>query len=105
MKATKAEEIEGPTMKFAIVDDREPEANLVKELIEAYADKNGLSIQLDCFPNGEAFLADFSAFAYDIVFMDIYMDGMNGVETALEFRKTDTKSMLIFLTSSSEYMP
>ena len=40
-----------------------------------------------------------------MVFMDIYMNGITGIETAKEIRKTDKHCLLIFLTTSTEHMP
>lgn len=41
---------------------------------------------------------------YDIVFMDIYMKDMNGIETALNMRKYYIDTLLIFLTTSTDHM-
>ena len=46
----------------------------------------------------------FTAHSYDIIFMDIFMDGMDGVETAEQIRKFDSHVILIFLTSSQDHM-
>ena len=35
--------------------------------------------EVDMFDSGEAFLSAFVPYTYDIVFMDIYMGGMNGI--------------------------
>ena len=59
----------------------------------------------DCFDSGDAFLSSFSSDKYDIVFMDIFMNGMSGVETASKMRQIDSHVILIFLTASADYMP
>lgn len=58
-----------------------------------------------CFQSGEEFLAVFEEHSFDMVFMDIYMNGITGIETAKEIRKTDKHCLLIFLTTSTEHMP
>ena len=40
-----------------------------------------------------------------MVFMDIYMDGMDGVSAAARMRERDKNCLLVFLTSSAEFMP
>lgn len=41
---------------------------------------------------------------YAAVFLDIYMNGITGIETAEVIRKTDANLLLIFITSSPEHM-
>lgn len=42
---------------------------------------------------------------YDIIFLDIDMPGMNGMETASLLRRRGVSSYIVFLTSHSEFMP
>ena len=39
----------------------------------------------------------------DLVFMDIVMNEINGIETAKQLRQADTKILIVFTTTSSEY--
>ncbi len=41
---------------------------------------------------------------YDLIFLDIEMDGINGMETAEQLRKKGCKSNIVFLTSHTEFM-
>ena len=67
-------------MRLALIDDREEERRQTMELFSSFAEKNNFTFTVDAFESGEAFLSAFSPYTYDIVFMDIYMDGMTGVE-------------------------
>lgn len=40
---------------------------------------------------------------FDILFLDILMPGVNGIDTASEIRKLDNNIKIIFLTSSAEF--
>ena len=40
---------------------------------------------------------------FDIVFLDIYMNGITGIETAKKLRETDNQSKIIFITTSNEF--
>lgn len=91
-------------MNIAIVDDRKEERALLKPLLLEYAASNNLEISLHEFPCGEDFLAEHSPFRFTVIFLDIYMDGMTGVETAERIRKTDTDTPVIFLTTSRDHM-
>lgn len=56
---------------------------------------------VDLYDSGAAFLA--SEAKHDLVFLDILMDGMNGVETARRLRKRDISCLIVFLTTSREF--
>ena len=43
--------------------------------------------------------------SFDMVFMDIYMNGISVTETAARMREKDCRCVLIFLTTSMEHMP
>lgn len=91
-------------MNIAIVDDLQKEKDILKAHLNDYAAYNHLSLSLHCFSSGEEFLENFQPFQYTAVFMDIYMEGMTGIETALRMRELDTEIFLIFLTTSPEHM-
>lgn len=40
---------------------------------------------------------------FDVVFLDIQMPGLNGIETAKKFKKMNPKANMIFVTGYSEY--
>ena len=91
-------------MNIAIVDDRKEERDLLKSLLLEYAATNSIEISLHEFPCGEDFLTEHSPFGFTVIFLDIYMDGMTGVETAERIRETDKDTPVIFLTTSREHM-
>lgn len=55
------------------------------------------------YADGEAFLSDFTGGKYHLVFMDIYMGGMTGMEAARLLREKDEECALVFTTSSTEH--
>lgn len=92
-------------MRIAIVDDLTAEADKMKKILHRLAAERCMTFDISCFKSGEDFLGALKSGNFDIIFMDIYMDGITGVETAKEMRKADIHCMLIFLTSSTEHMP
>ena len=92
-------------MNTAIIDDDSMLAQLMHFTLNKYAAEHNDEISTSVFDSGEAFLQNFVPNKYDIVFMDIYMEGMSGVETARRMRALDNEVILIFLTSSDEHMP
>lgn len=62
-------------MRFALVDDKKELRDHVAMLLGEFAAEQRLHYKLDCFASSEDFLNHFTAHSYDIIFMDIFMDG------------------------------
>ena len=90
-------------MNIAIVDDLSSESDALQTILNEYAAINRLTLAIDVFPSGEDFLRSFSPFSYAVIFMDIYMKGMTGVETAKKVRESDRDTLLVFLTTSGDH--
>ena len=54
------------------------------------------------FANGADFLQDYRA-VYAVVFLDVQMPRMNGLETALQLRRCDKNVSIIFITNLVQY--
>lgn len=92
-------------MRIAIVDDEETERISLHKMLNHWAGINHIDITCDYFSAGNDFLAAMNQRRYDLVFMDIYMDETDGIQTAEKMRQTDPECCLVFLTSSREHMP
>ena len=57
----------------------------------------------DWFQGGEEFLEHFARGKYDVVFLDVYMGGMTGVEVAQAIREVDSNVMLAFVTTTPDF--
>ena len=87
-------------MNIAICEDNESDALQIRTYIATYAERNCCDMNIHSFTNGEALLAAFCCGMYDIVFLDIYMPGMTGIQTAEKIRADDPYCALIFITVS-----
>ena len=85
-------------MHIAICDDEEQIQKQIRELVI----KQMPDCVTEVFASGEELLE--SQVLYDILFLDIQMEGMDGIETAKEIRKRDKESVLIFITGIREYV-
>lgn len=91
-------------MRLALVEDNSEERAALAELIRAQLTQAGQhSAELAAFSGGEAFLDSWHAGAYDVVILDIFMAGMDGVEVARRIRQTDTEVLLVFCTNSNDF--
>lgn len=92
-------------MRVAIIDDLPADRQRLSADISRWAkEQNFLPLPpRDLFESGEEFLEEFSAGKYDLAFLDIYMDGMNGMDTARKIRETDASCRLIFTTTTPDF--
>lgn len=90
-------------LRFAVVEDRLPDAQRLESLLRL-AFGGGQPLVCDHYESGDAFLAAFPSKEYQVIFLDICMEGTNGIETARILRQTDPDLLLVFVTSSPEYV-
>lgn len=91
-----------PPLNIALCDDLPSERQTVRALLSAYLDENDLCAKMDEFTSGEAFLSSDTA-AYLLVFLDIFMDGINGMETAKRLVSQNSQAQIVFCSTSTEF--
>lgn len=89
-------------LQIAIVDD---EKNIISEItqkLKQYFYEKSILYTVHPFENGQDFLAHDPVF--DMIFLDIQMDGMSGMDVAKTLRQSGVKSLIIFITVLHEYV-
>lgn len=89
-------------MKLAVVDDVKNATDLLDSYIKRFEKENNINIYVSIFHNPNDFLNNYSR-DYDLVLMDIEMPGLNGIETAKELRRMDSRVVLMFITNMAQY--
>ena len=90
--------------KIAICDDEEIFRKNIYKIIMNYMVKNGLLYEIDEFESGNEFInLGINMRKYDIVFLDINMDEIDGIETAQEIRKVSNDIFIVFVTAFISY--
>ena len=90
-------------MRIAIVDDNTEDRRWLAEQVEALLARRRLEGIVFPFPDGESFLAAARQEPFGLAFLDVYMDGMDGVSAAKELRVFDPDCLLVFSTSSPDH--
>lgn len=90
-------------ISIAICDDEVKQRYLLKTAVEKICYSKKIPFSILEFYSGEAVLSS-DIFRYDIVFLDIEMKGMNGIDTAREIRKRNKIVTIIFVTGFSDYV-
>lgn len=92
-------------MRVAVVDDGAGDRREIQKLLEAFGRENSVRLDVAAFASGEDFLRALEGERFAMVFMDIFMEGMDGLSAAARLRERDKRCVLIFLTSSGEHHP
>lgn len=92
-------------LTIAIVDDEDYFREDLKELVQSYMIERGYSLQIDTFHSGEEFISlGIGVLKYNIVFLDINMDKVNGVSVAKKLRAINKGVFIVFVTVNVEYV-
>lgn len=89
-------------IRIAVVEDDDNSASLLQTYIERYQQAHAADCQLVFFKNGLDFISDYQPI-YDVIFMDIKMPHLDGMEAAKQLRECDEETALIFITSMAQY--
>ncbi len=87
-------------MNIALVDDISRETGRMSGIINDYMSKRHLHADIKTFHSAEELLSGYRPLQYTLIFMDIFMDGMTGVDAARKIRETDNDTFIVFLTTS-----
>lgn len=85
-------------MDIAVCDDEK----IIRERITDLINKQGVGCHIEDFKTGNELLA--AGKHFDMIFLDIQMEGKNGIETARAIREYDRKAVIVFVTAMKEYV-
>lgn len=90
-------------MRIALCDDNTDWLNIEKQYVDSLNDS---SLIYDVFNNGEALIDEYKKKGniYDIIFLDMEMNLLDGINTANMIRSMDRRVLIIFVTSYKKYM-
>lgn len=88
-------------IKIAICDDEEEICIKLEDIVKKYFLKIQRPISIVKFRNGIELLK--VNIRFDVIFLDIDMKGLDGIETAKKLRKWDVNSKIIYVTNYNKY--
>ena len=89
-------------IKIAIVEDEIEMSSDLKKHVETFFNQHNKKITIDIFDNAVKFLDKYKS-KYDLVFMDINLPYMDGIEASEKLRKIDPTVIIVFVTSLAQY--
>lgn len=87
-------------MRIAVCDDEAVEIDTIKELICRLENDEK---HITCFRRGEELILSMEKNKYDLVFLDIYMEGISGIETAHAIKERYPDTEIVFTTISKDF--
>ena len=91
-------------MRIALIDDDSTQISLLSEMILTELSSIGCpDYKIDAYPSGESFLGRERTEIYDVIILDIFMNGLSGIELARKIRQSDDTVHLIFCSASNEF--
>lgn len=92
-------------LSIAIVDDEQVHRDILARYIEEWKAKEGLEAEVETFSGSEAFCFAWSGKQrYDVLFLDIMMEGVDGISLAKRIRKQGKELAIIFTTGIADHM-
>ena len=96
-------EVRGPVPAYAIaiVEDEDDAATTLRDYLGRYATEHDEAFDVTRFSSGLEFECTHARF--DLIFMDIQIPGVNGMEAAQLLREHDDQTPLVFVTNLAQY--
>ncbi len=85
---------------IAICDDQIQDREALGALLSQLLQPLGAAPSIHAFSSGEALCAALRQTAFDVVFLDIVMDGMDGIDTMRALRDEDT--LIVFMSTTDD---
>lgn len=89
-------------IKVAIVEDEKAAAQVLQEYLQRYSSDRGAEFDIHTYENGMQFLMNYDTNT-DLVFMDIEMPNLSGIETSARLREIDSVVGLVYVTNMAKY--
>lgn len=91
-------------MLIALCDDEPQELSAIEAALAAAASELSAGVEVKAYPSGAALAeAADAGLCPDLAVLDIYMEGLDGMETARRLRRTHPSLPLAFLTTSRDF--
>lgn len=91
-------------INIAVCDDEKLFLKMMKRYIERYFELRNIDYSIECFDSGKDLISISSGLSgFDIVFLDINMEDVNGIDVAKEIRKYSSSVFIVFVTAYIKY--
>lgn len=92
----------GKVVRVGIVDDSAEARLVLTRYLERYEEDHDVSFSVTQYSDGYEIVEHYRP-DFDLLFLDIQMDGLDGFSTAESIRRTDSQVIVIFVTNMGQY--
>lgn len=90
-----------PRYRILIVEDEDAQARVLLGYLERFSEESGRQFHVEHTRSALDLLEDH--YKYDLIFMDIDLPGITGMEAARQLRSYDPDTQIIFVTNLAQY--
>ena len=91
-------------LKIAVCDDENFFREEIKGVLVQYLTSHGILFEIDTYCSGQQFVElGIGMLKYNIIFLDINMDELDGLETARKIREISKDVFIVFITAFVNY--
>lgn len=92
-------------LRIAICDDNLPITTEIESMLHTIGQQDCISMEIDIYFDGKSLYQKIqSNNNYDIIYMDIEMDGLDGIQTAQLIRARNIPTLLIYVSAYDMYL-
>ncbi len=92
-------------IKIAVCDDDISFTGITQTYLEQISSDYRTELEISVFLSGSALTREYQAGNnFDLIFLDIEMNGMDGIETAKHIREQDYHALIVYISSHDEYL-
>lgn len=91
-------------MNIAIVDDLEEDRDRLHREITRFWGGAALQTRVNCYESGEQLLSAEDLRGLDLVFLDIYIPGLTGIQLAARIRAANESCMIVLVSTSKDFI-
>ena len=88
--------------RVAVVEDNPADSQNLQTMLKRYSEEYGVLFEVEAFSRPDSFLTSCGQ-SFDLVFMDIELPEMDGMEAARRLREIDSLVTLVFVTNMAQY--
>lgn len=89
-------------MRIGILEDEHEVAEKIKSYIQKFFDERGENVQIFVYSDAYSLIESYHS-DMDVLFMDIQMNFMNGMEAATHIRQNDPHVIIVFVSNLAQY--
>lgn len=93
------------TFKIAVCDNEQIICSVLYNKLQNISKEKSVVFEIDCFTTGEELCHEMESINYDLIFLDIELPQMNGIDVGKHIRETlkNENIQIVFISSKKEY--